>query len=36
MAAVSNMIVEQVGYTAEYLDAMIDGRVIFMRQPTGF
>ncbi|CAP91827.1 hypothetical protein PCH_Pc13g07580 [Penicillium rubens Wisconsin 54-1255] len=35
MAAVSNMIVEQVGYTAEYLDAMIDGRVIFMRQPTG-
>lgn len=36
MATDSNMIAEQVGYTAAYLNAMIDGRVTFMRQPTGF
>jgi hypothetical protein len=36
MAAINSMIVEQVDYTAAYLNAMIDNRVIFMRQPTGF
>ncbi|OQE13383.1 hypothetical protein PENFLA_c049G00360 [Penicillium flavigenum] len=36
MAAVNNMIVEQVDYTAAYLNAMVDGRSIFMQQPTGF
>ncbi|OQE20280.1 hypothetical protein PENFLA_c012G03144 [Penicillium flavigenum] len=36
IAAVNSMIVEQVDYTTAYLNAMVDNRVIFMRQPTGF
>jgi hypothetical protein len=36
MVAVNKMIIEQVDYTAAYLNAMIDNRVIFMKQPTGF
>ncbi|KAI3281062.1 hypothetical protein DTO002I6_9976 [Penicillium roqueforti] len=36
MVVVNNMFLEQVDYTAAYLNAIIDNRIVFMRQPAGF
>lgn len=36
IVVIKNMLLQQVDYTAAYLNAIIDGRTVFMRQPTGF
>lgn len=36
IVVIRNMLLEQVDYTAAYLNAIIDGRTVFMKQPTGF